>query len=80
MDETEEYCAESPLGKNNWNYILGCYHGDLDETVVTDSTVFTPPEDCVLETDDPVNSSVKRMTSRKTLITAISVFLVTTVL
>eukprot|EP00536_Pseudo-nitzschia_multiseries_P018993 jgi/Psemu1/293732/fgenesh1_pg.3548_\ len=48
IDETLEYCnGDSPA--TNWNYILGCYTGSLANTAVYDSTSYTLPSDCVVE-------------------------------
>eukprot|EP01060_Flectonema_neradi_P039389 TRINITY_DN8660_c0_g2_i1.p1 TRINITY_DN8660_c0_g2~~TRINITY_DN8660_c0_g2_i1.p1 ORF type:complete len:388 (+),score=77.72 TRINITY_DN8660_c0_g2_i1:61-1224(+) len=33
----------------NWNYILGCYHGDISNFKVSDSRYTTIPSDCVEE-------------------------------
>lgn len=52
VDKTTDYCSgSSPIV--NWNYILGCYSGVIDDTEISSNTTFTLPGDCVLETDDP---------------------------
>jgi len=45
VDETADYCNGDSPGVN-WNYILGCFVGDLSETTTTaDKTI---PDDCVV--------------------------------
>lgn len=50
VDETKEYCnGENPY--TNWNYILGCYSGSLEDTAIYDSTTYSLDDDCILEYD-----------------------------
>jgi len=36
IDENLEYCPDASNDNNsNWNYILGCYHGDMSESLTT---------------------------------------------
>ncbi len=51
VDASLEYCnGNSP--ETNWNYILGCYSGFVDETSVYDSTNYVLDDDCALEEDN----------------------------
>jgi arylsulfatase A-like enzyme len=56
VDGDGEYCnGDSPV--INWNYILGCYSGDITETNVYNADAREVPEGCVEEdgtTDAPV--------------------------
>lgn len=68
VDGKGDYCLDegfSPV--NNWNYILSCYSGSLDGIVVTDSSTFDIPSDCVLDlpTQSPTLST-KSKTPKKT--------------
>ena len=40
-----DYCG-SISGSNNWNYILGCYHGDTRQTRYGSSAGYRIPSDC----------------------------------
>ena len=47
VDETLDYCnGDSPI--TNWNYILGCYSGSVENTEIFDSTTLSLPSDCIL--------------------------------
>jgi len=44
----DAYCPSgSNPTYNQWNYILGCYKGDISNTLVKDSTQASLPSDCV---------------------------------
>ena len=48
VDETLPFCSDVDNETNNWNYILGCYRGDLTKTKVRQwSTANRMPDDCV---------------------------------
>jgi len=49
VNDALEYCNEDDPNVNNWNYILGCYSGAVDETNVYDSTTYELPDDCVVD-------------------------------
>ena len=49
VNDSLEYCNEDDPNVNNWNYILGCYSGSVDETNVYDSTTYELPGDCVVD-------------------------------
>ena len=40
VDDSEDYCRDDDdySGATNWNYVLGCFHGSLEHTVVGDYT------------------------------------------
>ena len=43
-----EYCnGNSP--ETNWNYILGCYSGSVDDSEVYDSTSYMLDDDCFVD-------------------------------
>jgi hypothetical protein len=46
VDLGADYCGAVP-GSNNWNYILGCYHGDTRQTRYGSSVGYVLPSDCV---------------------------------
>lgn len=55
VDESLEYCNdENP--ETNWNYILGCYSGDVSSTEIYDSASYTLDDDCVLDDGSPTAS------------------------
>lgn len=52
VDETLDYCKGDDDPAVNWNYILGCYHGDVYDTTMVadaspDSLTTEIPSDCV---------------------------------
>ena len=48
VDGDLEYCnGNSP--ETNWNYILGCYSGSVDDSEVYDSTSYTLDDDCFVD-------------------------------
>ena len=49
VDENSEYCQYMGEGYVTWRYVVGCYHGSLDRTVVGSAEGFEVPEDCVVE-------------------------------
>jgi len=58
VDEDADYCnGDSPI--TNWNYVLGCYSGDISKTVVNDwnatGYLDSLPSDCEVEmsSDNP---------------------------
>mmetsp|Transcript_25994 Transcript_25994/g.32052 ORF Transcript_25994/g.32052 Transcript_25994/m.32052 type:complete len:220 (+) Transcript_25994:242-901(+) len=59
VDAALEYCnGNSP--ETNWNYVLGCYSGALDETDITNSDTYQIPEDCVLDnTESEENTEIE---------------------
>ena len=54
VDASLNYCNGNSL-ETNWNYILGCYSGNIDETVVTNSDNYQLPADCVVESESAGN-------------------------
>jgi len=69
VDQSLEYCNEGNSPVTNWNYIIGCYAGDIDSTNVTDSRDYGLPADCVEETIsevDPTESPVESPTESPT--------------
>jgi len=46
VDENLPFCSTMDAETNNWNYILGCYRGDLTYTKVLDAKVASIPPDC----------------------------------
>ena len=51
VDDSLEYCNGSNP-ETNWNYILGCYSGSVDETGIYDSTTYSLDDDCFIEGGD----------------------------
>lgn len=51
-----DYC-DGTSAAIKWNYVLGCYHGDLAQSQVTDSTTATLPSDCVEASDEASTAS-----------------------
>ena len=48
VDENTDYCATGIDDETtNWNYILGCFRGDLTKAKILDSAEATLPPDCV---------------------------------
>lgn len=48
VNDDLEYCnSNSP--ENNWNYILGCYHGSVDDTRIFDSISYSLDDDCFID-------------------------------
>jgi len=50
-DVPPEYCSDV-AGATNWNYIVGCYWGDVTSTKIGDNATYVRPDDCVLASDD----------------------------
>ena len=48
---SDDYC-DGTSAAIKWNYVLGCYHGDLTLSQVTDSTTAALPSDCVVASDE----------------------------
>lgn len=48
VNDSLDYCNEDDPNVNNWNYILGCYSGSVDEAYIYDSTTYELPDDCVV--------------------------------
>jgi hypothetical protein len=63
VDADLSYCNGSSA-ETNWNYVLGCYSGTLDNTQVEDSDNFQVPGDCVEDVDTaaPTKSPVEAPT------------------
>lgn len=60
------YCKADSGPDINWNYILGCYHGETQNTRYGSSAGYTPPADCVLEGSGPTATPTGRPTDRPT--------------
>lgn len=45
VDETLDYCGDDEAV--NWNYIIGCYKGDLSSSAIIDASATELPNDCV---------------------------------
>jgi hypothetical protein len=50
VDDSLPYCNGTDEAVN-WNYILGCYRGDLSRSALLESTITILPEDCVAVAD-----------------------------
>lgn len=79
VNETLSYCnSTSPAVQ--WNYILGCFKGNMSLTAIYNSTTGTLPSDCVLDTTPapammttsaaPVTATPAPVTATSTLVTA----------
>jgi len=58
VNGTAPYCTDDYDPYVQWNYVLGCYAGDVSDVETFDATNYTLDSDCVLEylgpcTDDP---------------------------
>ena len=51
VDETLPYCKSATDESVNWNYIIGCFRGDLSQSALLDSTMETIPGDCTVIND-----------------------------
>lgn len=50
VDADLDYCpANSNANNTYWNYIIGCYHGDVSTASVSNAESTSLPSDCVLE-------------------------------
>eukprot|EP00551_Chaetoceros_affinis_P017134 CAMPEP_0203712590 /NCGR_PEP_ID=MMETSP0091-20130426/70115_1 /ASSEMBLY_ACC=CAM_ASM_001089 /TAXON_ID=426623 /ORGANISM="Chaetoceros affinis, Strain CCMP159" /LENGTH=275 /DNA_ID=CAMNT_0050590571 /DNA_START=626 /DNA_END=1453 /DNA_ORIENTATION=- len=58
--------------ETNWNYILGCYSGTIDDTEVVNSDNFQMPADCVIasSTPAPVTPTLAPVTSTPAPVTS----------
>lgn len=55
VDENLEYCnGEDP--ETNWNYILGCYSGSVEDTDIYDSMDYDLDDDCVVDDGSPTEA------------------------
>lgn len=52
VDENAVYCdGDSPVTR--WNYIFGCYSGDISQSQIVSQVGYDLPDDCVLESRGP---------------------------
>ena len=57
VDESLNFCPTSTSHSNtNWNYIVGCYHGDMGSVEVGSYTSMSLPADCVLDSNSSSGS------------------------
>ena len=55
VDESLEYCkGKDP--ETNWNYILGCYSGSVEDTDIYDSMDYDLDDDCVVDDGSPTEA------------------------
>jgi len=58
VDGSLEYCNNNSP-ETNWNYVLGCYAGSVDDTRIFDSTTYSLDDDCFIDESGPENTAAE---------------------